>query len=81
MQDLAEKLAETLQHPVLDQTGLRGTYEIDLRFAPVQPDTSDTSGAPSIFQALQEQLGLRLDTTKGPVEVMVVDRLEKPPAN
>ena len=81
MHDFAERLADALQHPVLDQTGLSGIYEIDLKFAPVEPNPSDTDPGPSIFQALQEQLGLKLDTTKGPVEVMVVDRLERPSAN
>jgi uncharacterized protein (TIGR03435 family) len=81
MQDLAESLEEALQHPVLDQTGLSGAYEVDLKFAPVAPDPSDSGTAPPIFEALQEQLGLKLVTVKAPVRVLVVDYAQKPSAN
>ena len=81
MQDFAEKLAGALQHPVLDRTGLAGLYQVDLQFAPVAPDPSETGVAPDILDALREQLGLRLETTRGPVDVLVIDRAEKPSGN
>jgi uncharacterized protein (TIGR03435 family) len=81
MQDLAQKLSAALQYPVLNQTGMSGLYQVDLKFAPVAPDPSDSNPGPSIFDAVQEQLGLRLEATKGPVDVMVVERAERLSAN
>jgi len=81
MRDFAERLAEALHHPVFDQTGLGGLFAIDLKFAPVDPDPSDNISAPSIFEALQEQLGLKLSATKGQVDVIVIDGAEKPASN
>jgi uncharacterized protein (TIGR03435 family) len=60
---------------VVDRTGLAGGYKIALTFAPSPHQSSD---APSIFSALQEQLGLKLESTKGPVDVLVIDHVEKP---
>ncbi|MBZ5601510.1 MAG: TIGR03435 family protein [Acidobacteriia bacterium] len=67
---------EALDRLVIDQTGLGGEYDFTLQWT---PDASADS--PSIFTAVQEQLGLQLRAEKGPVEVLVVDRLEKPSAN
>ncbi len=60
---------------VVDRTGLLGGYKMALTFAPSPGQPSD---APSIFTALQEQLGLRLESTKGPVDVLVIDHVERP---
>jgi uncharacterized protein (TIGR03435 family) len=81
-----------LDRPVLDRTGLQGRYDFTLTWTPdesqfagmgirVPPPTNDPNAAPGLFTAFQEQLGLRLDSTKGPVEVLVVDRVEKPSEN
>jgi uncharacterized protein (TIGR03435 family) len=76
-----------LDRPVVDQTGLGGRYDFDLAFAPDEslwggllprPDNSDK---PGLFTAVQEQLGLRLEATRGPVDVLVIDRIERPSAN
>lgn len=83
----------SLNRPVIDRTALSGTFDADLRFTPDQvpqrpagaPDQPfqvngvaiDPNG-PSLFTALQEQLGLKLEPTKGPVEVLVIDRAERP---
>jgi uncharacterized protein (TIGR03435 family) len=70
---------------VLDETGLKGLYGVNLQWTPntnMNADSSanaDGSAGPSLFTALQEQLGLRLEAKKGPVEVMVIDRAEKNP--
>jgi uncharacterized protein (TIGR03435 family) len=68
---------------VLDQTGLKGLYGVNLQWTPgadVNANASaDAAAGPSLFTALQEQLGLRLESRKGPVEVMVIDRAEKNP--
>ena len=76
---LARTLADLLMQPVLDRTGLEGLYDFKLDFAPINPD--DDTPAPSIFTAIQEQLGLKLEATKAPVEVVVIDSAEKPDAN
>ena len=60
--------------PVVDRTNLRGLFDIDVAWASNPTDTSK----PSIFTALQEQLGLKLVSARGPVEVLVVDRAERP---
>jgi uncharacterized protein (TIGR03435 family) len=67
---LAALLSRFAGYPVVDKTGLQGTYDIDLKFA---KDNSD------IAAAVQEQLGLKLETGKAPVEMLVVDRAEKVP--
>jgi uncharacterized protein (TIGR03435 family) len=92
--NLATALSRLLGRPVIDQTQLSGNYEFKLHFdrssvglpfsgprpdsdATAQPDATE----PSIFTAVQEQLGLKLESTKGPVEVLVIDRVEKPSKN
>jgi uncharacterized protein (TIGR03435 family) len=85
MDDVVNAVANSfLDRPVVDKTGLTGTYEIKLTYTPAtranlasEPDLSDIS----IFTAVQEQLGLKLEPQKGRVEVLVVDHLEKPSAN
>jgi uncharacterized protein (TIGR03435 family) len=77
---LTTALANQLGHPVLDRTGLSGTFDFKLEWAPDAPDSPSSDG-PSIFTALREQLGLTLESAKGPVEVLVIDRVEKPSAN
>ena len=78
---LARELAQVLGRVVLNQTGLSGRYDLSLRWtlddvAPSSPD------APSgIFTAIQEQLGLKLESKKGPVPVLVIDSVEKPSPN
>jgi uncharacterized protein (TIGR03435 family) len=86
MTDLARfGLASQVGRIVIDRTGLAGRFDLDLEFSPnnrlqASPDAADASsdGGASIFTALQEQLGLKLQPEKGPVEVLVVDHAEKP---
>ncbi len=73
----AEYLSQKLDRPVVDQTGLTGAYKIQLEWS---PDTADAAG-PSIFTAIQEQLGLRLAAAKTGVRVVVVDEIEKTPTD
>ena len=75
MPGLAATLSTLMGRKVLDQTGLTGVYDFTLEFAP--PDASDST-LPSLVTALQEQLGLKLEATKGPVDVVVIDHAEKP---
>ena len=67
---------------VVDQTGLKGAYDFTLMWGREQPVVSDAgTNAPLLFTAIQEQLGLRLVPSKGPVEVIVVDHVERPSEN
>jgi uncharacterized protein (TIGR03435 family) len=86
-----------LDRPVIDKTGITGTFDFHLEFAPDEttagiaspfaPDSSlsgapsDPAGAPSIFTAFQQQLGLKLEAGKGPSEVLVIDHIERPSEN
>jgi uncharacterized protein (TIGR03435 family) len=76
-------LADQVGRPIVNRTGLTGRYDIDFRFAPSDTDTSPQSDAtvPSVFTAIQEQLGMRLQPAKAPVEVLVIDHIERPSAN
>jgi uncharacterized protein (TIGR03435 family) len=78
-------LSRQLGRTIIDQTGLTGNYDFTLRWAP-DNGVSATDGAqadalPSIFTALQEQLGLKLESTKAPASVLVIDHLERPSQN
>jgi uncharacterized protein (TIGR03435 family) len=77
-----------LDRPVVDKTGLSGRYDFDLEWAPDEtqfggqgPTAPAELGVPDLFAAMQRQLGLRLDAAKGPVEVLVIDKVERPSAN
>ena len=94
---LIQQLSQQLGRTIIDKTGLIGLYEIDLQWTPEPghgggggpggppPSADAISGAdnsgPTIFTALQEKLGLKLDSQKGPVEVMVIDSVSKPAEN
>jgi uncharacterized protein (TIGR03435 family) len=81
MRDFAFMLLLNTHRPVIDKTGLKGEYNFDLEFAPFDSDTPVDSTAPSLFTALQEQLGLRLESAKVPLEGLVIDRAERPSGN
>lgn len=72
----AELLSQLTGRPVTDETGLVGSFEINLRWTPESQEA--TSDAPSLFTALQEQLGLRLDARRGPIRMLVIDSVERP---
>jgi uncharacterized protein (TIGR03435 family) len=87
---VATMLENEVHRKVVDRTGLTGAYDFTLTWTPDQPGNVETGGsalpsgddsAPSIFTAVQEQLGLKLEASKGPVDVIVVDQVEKPEAN
>lgn len=81
---LAEVLADELGRPVVDRTGIAGRYHFTLKWTPddaASASPANSAAPPSIFTALQEQLGLKLEPQKGPVQVLVVDHVEMPSAN
>ena len=86
----ASQLSYALGRPVIDKTGLAGRFDFTLTWTPDQfqfasmqgipaPKTDDA--LPELFTAIQQQLGLKLDATKASVEVIVIDKAEKPSAN
>jgi len=80
MNKLAMLLSRMTRMPVFDKTGLTGFYQLDLRYAnEVSPRPGENPAGPSVFTAVQEQLGLKLESKKGPVEVLVIDHAEKVP--
>jgi uncharacterized protein (TIGR03435 family) len=80
---LTAQLENALGKPVHDTTGLKGLYDITLHYRPDQTatDNGENADVPSVFSAVQEQLGLKLVPAKGPVETLVVDAAQKPEAN
>jgi bla regulator protein blaR1 len=93
MEEIAHLLTQQTGRTVVDNTGLKGNYDFTLHWTPDQstpalnapgggPDsTTSSESGPSIFTAIQEQLGLKLESEKGPVEILVIDHVEKPSEN
>ena len=84
MATLAGNIARSVRRSVVDKTGLTGTYDLHLEWtdAPLTDiPNPEVSNRPSIFTAITEQLGLKLESAKGPVEVIVIDRIERPSQN
>jgi uncharacterized protein (TIGR03435 family) len=86
MANFADQLSRQVEHPVTDKTGLTGVYNLKMQWTPDdQPAAKGDSApaepalGPSIFVALQEQLGLKLQTQKLPVEIIVVDHVDRAP--
>ncbi len=77
---LAEQLARETGRPVLDKTAIEGRFDLTLRWTSDVTANPDPT-APSLFTALQEQLGLKLESQKAPVEVLVIDHLDAPTPN
>ena len=83
LSSLATFLAQKLSRPVDDKTGLTANYDFTLKWSPdeVAQDSQNANTPPSIYTALQEQLGLKLESTKGPVDTIVVDHIDPPTEN
>jgi uncharacterized protein (TIGR03435 family) len=92
--DLVRELTSILDRPVVDKTGFTGEFDLDLRFtrdetmvgflgllAPIGSHRPADPNSPNIFAALEEQLGLKLVPAKGPVDVLVIDHVERPTEN
>jgi uncharacterized protein (TIGR03435 family) len=93
---LAGNLTLNLDRPVIDRTGILGNYDFTLQWTPApdeggptsiglppraEPSQPGDSNAPSLFTALEEQLGLKLKSTKGPVDILVIGHVERPSEN
>jgi uncharacterized protein (TIGR03435 family) len=88
---LTNDLSRDLGRVVIDKTGMAGRYDAEIKWTPEADSVASNGGTdsaatgsdagPSIFTAIQEQLGLRLEPTKGPVQVLVIDHVEMPQEN
>jgi uncharacterized protein (TIGR03435 family) len=86
---LIKLLSVRVERPIIDKTNLTGSFDFTVKFArtsvpalpPATSDSPDGPGLPDVFTAIQEQLGLKLESGKGPVEVLVIDSVEKPTPN
>jgi uncharacterized protein (TIGR03435 family) len=84
MADIADALGQgVLNRPVVDQTGLTGKFSLRLAWTPdgPAPATENPNAPPDFFQAIQDQLGLKVTSAKALVDVLVIDHAEKPSAN
>jgi uncharacterized protein (TIGR03435 family) len=82
--DLARMIAPTVGRPVIDQTGLEGLFAVSLRYQRIPPRADappSPDDPPSVFTAVQEQLGLKLEPDKTQAQVLVIDRIERPSEN
>ncbi len=77
-----------LDRPVVDKTGLSGRYDFDLEWTPEEDQFGGAglkgtpeSSKPGLFAAIQQELGLKLEAIRGPIEALVIDRAERPSAN
>jgi len=80
MQMITNALSQRLGRPVQDETGLQGTFDFTLEWTP-DSSAAETAEGVSIFTAIQEQLGLKLESKKAPADVIVIDKVEKPSEN
>jgi uncharacterized protein (TIGR03435 family) len=85
---LASWLSGSLRSPVIDKTGLTGKYDCTMKWSPRQTRLETSAegaapdpNAPTLFDALKDQLGLKLESGKGPVDVIVIDHIERPSGN
>ena len=89
MAEIGKALGQFVERPVIDKTGLTGRFTFELHFTPPPPARPNPNAPPdppdpdraSIFTAVQEQLGLKLDPQRGPLEVLVIDSAERPTPN
>ena len=92
MSQFTAVLQNSMDRPVVDQTGLSERYDFTLNFTPdpaqatllggpPAPAGDNPDAAPGLFAAFQQQLGLKLEPTRAPVDVMVIDKVQKPSEN
>ena len=75
---IAQSLSYAIHQPVVDKTGLTGSYDIKLPYAPTNNPNADST-SPDIFTAIQDQLGLKLVPTKVPVDYLIIDHVDRTP--
>jgi uncharacterized protein (TIGR03435 family) len=80
MADFALGIEFFVDRPVVDQTGLGGKFDITMEWTPDESRATEPNAPPGLFTAIQEQLGLKLEAKKAPVDVLVIDRIERRPS-
>jgi uncharacterized protein (TIGR03435 family) len=81
MSDLILVMQLSSDRPIVDQSGLTGRFDFKLRYVNDEAHSSNPDAPPGLFTAIQEQLGLKLQPTIAPVDVLVIDRVNQPSAN
>jgi uncharacterized protein (TIGR03435 family) len=84
LSSFVEQLSYSVNRTVINKTGLTGKYDLNLKWTPDDQEPTDSSSdnqAPHLFTAIQEQLGLKLEPSKGPVDTLVIDHVEMPGDN
>jgi uncharacterized protein (TIGR03435 family) len=81
MADLAPMLQFNVDRPVVDQTGIKGRYDVTMKWTVDQERATEPDAPPGLFTAIQEQIGLKLEPVKAAADVLVVDAVERPGAN
>ena len=81
MADIVQILQFHVDRPVVDQTGLKGRYDLKLQWTLDETQTPAPDAPPGLFTAIQDQVGLKLERLKAPVDTLVIDRVERPGAN
>ena len=84
IQDLTDTLSGAMDRPVLNRTGLSGEFDITLQYdRDIDPDIDDFGATfgPSMMKAFERELGLKFEATKGPVDILVIDHIERPSEN
>jgi uncharacterized protein (TIGR03435 family) len=79
--EIVPLLGGALGRPVLDQTGVTGRFDIELQYSSLPLSTTTVDTGPALRTAIAEQLGLSVDDSRAPIEVLVIDRVERPSAN
>lgn len=74
-------LSDVVGRIVVDKTGLAGNYDFTLKWTPEGSQANDPNAPPDLFTAIEEQLGLKLISTRAPIEIVVVEHIERPSAN
>jgi len=81
MESLAYSVGGATGRIVIEKTGLTGRYDIELKWAADRAEGATNDTGPDIFTALQEQLGLKLESGKAPIESVIIEHIEKPSEN
>lgn len=81
MPELALMLLSSVDRPILDRTGLKGRYDLQLKWATDDIYAADPDAPPGLFTAIQEQAGLKLEPARAPADLLVIDQLQRPGAN
>ncbi len=74
-------ILSSVDRPIVDQTGLKGRYDFQLKWLTDDSHAMDPDAPPGLFTAIQEQMGLKLEPVKAPANVLAIDKVERPGEN